>query len=237
MKKILLLLLFLCPIAASAQDVIVKKDGSTIVSKVLEITSTEVKYKKFTNQNGPTYTIAKTELQAINYENGEKETFTETSGYQIPAAVSTQQSVNDAALLKMAGVKDHDLVKAKRLRIAGWVVGGTLVAGGLVMACLTIPTEEYYGYGWYDEWNTYLETSIGVGVGVPMMAIGIATTTACLVRAKKLSNQSRYSVSTAPLYQQDFHFNNGSSLSAGVDMLKDSRINNQTLGLGLRYNF
>lgn len=59
---------------AHAQDVIVKKDGNTITSKVTEITSSEIKYKKFSNQNGPTYTINKNEVNYINYENGERET-------------------------------------------------------------------------------------------------------------------------------------------------------------------
>ena len=58
-----------------AQDVIVKQDGSTILSKVTKIGTTEVEYKKFSNQNGPTYSILKSDIQAINYENGEKETF------------------------------------------------------------------------------------------------------------------------------------------------------------------
>jgi len=58
-----------------AQDVIVKKDQSTIMSKVLEITNTEIKYKKWSNQDGPTYSINRSEVISINYENGEMETF------------------------------------------------------------------------------------------------------------------------------------------------------------------
>ena len=34
-----------------------------------------VKYKKFSNQQGPTYTINKSEVMAINYESGDKDTF------------------------------------------------------------------------------------------------------------------------------------------------------------------
>ena len=63
---------------ALAQDVIVKHDGSTILSKVTEIGTTEVKYKKFSNQNGATYSILKSDIQAINFENGEKDTFADT---------------------------------------------------------------------------------------------------------------------------------------------------------------
>ncbi|MCR4995256.1 MAG: hypothetical protein K6A32_07800 [Bacteroidales bacterium] len=80
MKKFLFLFLFLCPVFASAQDVIVKTDGSTIISKVTEITGTEVKYKKFSNLEGPTYSLLKSEIQVINYENGEKESFSQAPG-------------------------------------------------------------------------------------------------------------------------------------------------------------
>lgn len=72
MKKILLLVMLLSAMSAIAQDVIVKRDGSTILSKVIEIGTSDVKFKKSSNQDGPTYTILKKEIQAINYENGEK---------------------------------------------------------------------------------------------------------------------------------------------------------------------
>lgn len=75
MKKVLFFLVLLSATTVYAQDVIVKKDGTTILSKVIEIGTSEVKYKKFSNQNGPTYSVSKSELQAINYENGEKDTF------------------------------------------------------------------------------------------------------------------------------------------------------------------
>ena len=58
-----------------SQDVILKKDNTTILSKVLEINSTEVKYKKWSNQDGPTYSISRYEVTSINYQNGEVEKF------------------------------------------------------------------------------------------------------------------------------------------------------------------
>lgn len=60
---------------AAAQDVIVKKDSSTILSKVVEINSTEIKYKKWSNQDGPTYVININEVTSINYANGEVDRF------------------------------------------------------------------------------------------------------------------------------------------------------------------
>ena len=68
-------MLLICSANISAQDVIVKKDGSTIISKVLEVNIADIKYKKFSNLNGPTYTISKSDVMAINYKNGEKDVF------------------------------------------------------------------------------------------------------------------------------------------------------------------
>lgn len=89
--------LFLLCIAgmAIAQDVIVMKDQSTIMSKVLEITSTEIKYKKWNNQDGPTYSINRSEVVSINYENGEVENFskaTQTSQDPQPQQVQLPKS-------------------------------------------------------------------------------------------------------------------------------------------------
>lgn len=64
-------------IGCYAQDMIVKKDGSIIQAKVSEIGTSEVKYKKWSNQDGPSYAIAKSEILAINYQNGDKDTFSD----------------------------------------------------------------------------------------------------------------------------------------------------------------
>lgn len=79
-KRLFATIFLLCMAGtALAQDVIVKKDQSTIMSKVLEITSTEIKYKKWNNQDGPTYSIDRSEVLSINYENGEVEKFSGTT--------------------------------------------------------------------------------------------------------------------------------------------------------------
>ena len=64
---------------ASAQDVILKKDNTTVLSKVLEVTSTEIKYKKWSNQDGPTYSISRTEVTTINYQNGDVDRFNDNA--------------------------------------------------------------------------------------------------------------------------------------------------------------
>ncbi len=56
-----------------AQDIITLKDGREIKSKVIEIGSDVVKYKKADNLEGPTYTVTKAEMSKIKYANGSEE--------------------------------------------------------------------------------------------------------------------------------------------------------------------
>ncbi len=68
MCPILLTALSIMPIDAFAQDVIVKKNGSTILAKVLTVGEDEVEYKKHNKPEGPTYKISVSKLLSINYE-------------------------------------------------------------------------------------------------------------------------------------------------------------------------
>jgi hypothetical protein len=55
------------------QDLITKKNGEDIKAKVTEVTASEVKYKRFDNLNGPVYSISKSDVLLIKYENGTNE--------------------------------------------------------------------------------------------------------------------------------------------------------------------
>lgn len=57
-------------LTASAQDVIKMKDGKEIQAKISEITQDEIKYKNFDYQDGPTFTINKSDVSTITYSNG-----------------------------------------------------------------------------------------------------------------------------------------------------------------------
>ncbi len=52
------------------QDLITKKNGEDIKAKVTEITTGEVKYKRFDNLDGPIYSIGKSDVLLIKYKNG-----------------------------------------------------------------------------------------------------------------------------------------------------------------------
>ena len=59
--------------SANAQDIITLRNGDEIRARVSEISATEIKYKRFENLDGPTIVVARSEIFAINYENGTRE--------------------------------------------------------------------------------------------------------------------------------------------------------------------
>jgi len=68
--------------ALYAQDVITLKSGEELNAKVEEVNSTEVKYRKFWNLQGPIYTIEKSKIFMIKYEDGSKDLFNDETPVQ-----------------------------------------------------------------------------------------------------------------------------------------------------------
>lgn len=93
MKKIVFSLIasFITFSACYSQDILTKKSGEDIQAKVLEVTSSEVKYKKFDNQNGPTFSILKSDLLMVRYENGTKDLFNEPK--KIESVITTNRDL------------------------------------------------------------------------------------------------------------------------------------------------
>ncbi len=78
MKKILIVITLLLMIGSlSAQDKIYFNDGSTIEAKVLVVSESNVQYKNFDNQSGPTFEIGLSKINMIIYENGSHQMFKE----------------------------------------------------------------------------------------------------------------------------------------------------------------
>lgn len=76
-KVIILIMISLMTInQAKTQDIILTKDAKSIKAKVLEINEFDIKYKDFDNLEGPAYTLKKSDIQTIVYQNGKVETFT-----------------------------------------------------------------------------------------------------------------------------------------------------------------
>jgi hypothetical protein len=81
-----------------SQDIITKNDASDIETVIKEITIDAVKYVKYSNQDGPLYTISKFDIFRIKYSNGEVETF--NNKLQSKQAVSTDLERNVANIIR-----------------------------------------------------------------------------------------------------------------------------------------
>lgn len=246
MKQLLTILLFLCSVSVMAQDVIVKKDGSTVLCKVLEVTASEITYKKWSDLKGSSYIIDKSLVSAINYENGKKEVISELEIIRNPEKSDEgKQSMSDADLLKL----DEDLnsktliliqkenqekeylrikKKVKRLKTWGWIGGGVLAAGGIAVIAMGISEQSPHSD------VDYVGPCCGIGVGCIVLGAGV--TTLCLIKANK-EKKKLDALQTSSIYRYDIPFSNGSSLSVGADLLNDRITNQKTIGLGLNYNF
>lgn len=227
MRNILFLLMLLCSVSMFAQDVIVKKDGSTIVCRVIELTDSEIVYKKWADLKGANYVMDKSLVSAVNYENGKKVSISEMNNTYIPNNQNTGiQQYNDKALLALdlTSQKKYSVSSIKKLRTWGWIgvagVGlGALLVNMSINADMT-DTQVLYG-------------TIGGG----LLLGGIVTSTYCFTTAHKRQKIAESFQQSSSFFQKDFKFEDDSSLSTNVIMINDRLAGDKTLGVGLSYNF
>ena len=245
MKKVLAVLLLLCSVGAFAQDVIVKRDRSTVVCKVLEVTDSEITYKKWSDLKGANYVMDISLVSAINYENGKKKIISELETLpQQNDQYDGTQSMSDAELLKLDEELNRESIliiqktnqekeylqkKIKRLKTIGWIGGGALTATGIALLITGAINSE----------GTLIDNdNAALGWGsLACIVAGAGLTTTCLVKAHKLQKKIDAALQTSSIYRYNIPFSNGSSLSVGADMLNDRIMNKRTVGLGLSYNF
>lgn len=201
MKQLFLLLLFMFSTCLYAQDVIVKKDGSTILSKVIEVGTSEIKYKNYSNMDGPIYTIPKSAVTAINYGNGEKVNY-----------FNAEQTLKN--------MKSQNLLR--------WIGGGLLTSLGLY--CLAdLFFIDLLGVSETGSWILFGASLASVGGGSLLLYSAAKHQN----RIKKMERQ----IQGVSFYEYDFNFSNGTSIALSADLIRDTKLNSKTIGLGLRYNF
>jgi hypothetical protein len=110
-------------------DNIILKDGTEISGIVKEISQTELRYKKCSNLDGPTFTINKSKVLMIQYRNGTKDIITNES-VEVDSSVKEKKTIDEG----------------KPLRVFGWIIWGVgliviltaSIALGLLLAGLGI---------------------------------------------------------------------------------------------------
>lgn len=72
-----------------SQDIVYLNNGDKVEAIVKELNNTSVKYKNFTNPDGPTYVINKNEILMIEYKNGTLDILNKNPGSVSPAKTET----------------------------------------------------------------------------------------------------------------------------------------------------
>lgn len=123
-------------------DLIILRSGQEIQAKVLEVGQTEIKYKNCDNQNGPTFSLNKSEVFMIKYPNGTSTVIEESKDN------STNVTVN-------VNTNSDSISSGKSLLVAGllWFFLGLLgfhrfYLGHIGMGVLYLLTGGLCGIGW-----------------------------------------------------------------------------------------
>lgn len=226
MKKLFILfLLAIVTVGVFAQDTITKRNGEEILAKVLNINDTEINYLKWNNQNGPTYTIAISNVFMIKYENGEKDVFgqEDAPAAQNPANTPTVLNLTEQlSQNNLKFIKQEDLFKkGKRFKRGGtaWIIiSGIGVVGGCVAAGL-------------QDWGTGATVGLAVG-GTAFMIIPGA-----ILHIKGFNFiQEAEAMSVASVPMREISFGNF-SMQPAVSLFSGRRSPLNGLGLGATIHF
>jgi cytochrome c biogenesis factor len=169
-----------------AQDIIVTKDSKRINAKVMEVNEDNIKYKNFDNQDGPVYTLSKSNIVTILYKNGQVETFETESSKPAAATQITQVPRQTNAMSNRTQVVSSDNILAdmkayspalysqyksgKRMATSGSIltgVGGVSAGLGAVFVLMNRSGEMVnVGYGFL------VMGSLSAAAGVSILIVG-----------------------------------------------------------------
>lgn len=228
-----MLSVLLCFLTALADDVIVTTSGTTIDAKVVEISDTDVKYKKASNPDGPTYSMKIASVARIDYDNGTSDIFnTSATSYTpdpTPSSVLTDITgdVSDTELMLRYAAIDKINRQVRNIRVAGYTLGGACIAAGIIIAAIGLTAEGFTG----DQSAYHL---IGGGGGI-LLGGGVIAGTYFLSKSKQ-KKIDRMQWSSASIYQHKLIESGSSILSMDLNTMQN-HCGQHALGLGLTLKF
>ena len=159
--------MFICVLTSYAQeqkgDLIIKSDGTKIEAKVLYIESDVVKYKRFDNLDGPTYSVNQDDIATILYANGTVDVFQKKTPSEKFYPMARQSEIKTCDELQA------DFERASRLKQkgVGLLVPGLMifVAGtsAFAIGCCSL----HYDWAAVVLMGSYISMAIGISLIIP----------------------------------------------------------------------
>ena len=197
-----------------AQDIIVTKDSKRIDAKVLEVNVDNIRYKIYDFEDGPTYTILKSDIVTILYKNGLVENYvTETSSKTVSTAPMDDYydciKIKPNELLAEMKSNNYELYKLyysgdKMSGNGGGLLGVSLILHLIGGAFIITNFDEE------KESNKFIIGTVSVAVGQVLLAIGIPVKAAGNGKKKSaIKNycQQQYSASAQPHLEINMNVN------------------------------
>lgn len=141
MKKLAILIptLFFSLLVKS-QDIITYTDGEEAKVKVLEVNLTDVKYKKWENLEGPSYSMAIEKIFMIKYQNGTKEVFKKEENHKNETKNVSNKEEHSADKKMVNYLYNQEYEKVLKLKshyikqgIGCSIFGALLMIGGITL--------------------------------------------------------------------------------------------------------
>jgi hypothetical protein len=188
MKKFtLILLLAMFSVSLFSQDIIVTKNSKRIDAIVIEVGTETVQFRLFNDTEGTVYTLLKSEIVSIVYENGYVEALqaNETEyedDYETFPSTNSDITISEAAFYDMktrevdsylreheAGelyVKFHKGMKLSNASIGMFVAGGALIATSITLAATIQMGSLFFPF------DLVIVGTLLVAGGIPMAVVG-----------------------------------------------------------------
>jgi len=194
LSTIVLSLFFLVTSFCQAQtarknDIIILRDNTRLEVIIQEVQDQNVRYKKITDQEGPVFSVKKSDILSILYGNGESENFEEKPQVYFdeiasPPPVTPYGKTAPRPSLPIQNVREWDanqlranykfyLKKADNYRKMGSIgaIGGATLTGiGIGIMAGSGNINSYNGFGQFL--GGYMVFMAGVGAGIPLTIVG-----------------------------------------------------------------
>lgn len=159
----LLILVFAFSLPSFSQDIIYKKDGSKEEAKIILVAEKEIQYKKSNNQDGPVYSLSKSQILMITYANGEYEMM----GNEIDEAKLAKQELSTNFAKNVFGYHLFDVVYGDFT-----LSYERILSSGTVGIKIPIGFGYAYNTDYYNNSNEWVKNLVYSGVGINFYPTG-----------------------------------------------------------------
>lgn len=175
-------------------DLIIKRDSTKIEALIIEVNELTIRYKKYSDKEGPDFSLAKKDVASVIYGNGEVEHFAAPEIYfdEAPLPVTPYQSDAPANRYRRGSVQSLDTrqlnfnysfylkkaAKYKTMSVVGASLGSLMTIAGIITASAAVRDMNAAGGSSSQAIDSrfaggVMLTTMGICAGIPLTIIGV----------------------------------------------------------------